>query len=111
MYNCLNWGHCLGETGTKAVSALWVEGNFFLSGESKEVLCLGKAGTKVASALWSKATLMESWPCAEDKLKRDMCAGDILRGLFPNGRFCESKASLEKFFLFCAEGMPRGKFA
>ena len=62
----------------------------------------------VASALWSKATLKESWPCAEDKLKRDTCAGDTLRGLLPSGSFCESKASLEKFLLLCVESTPKG---
>ena len=67
-----------------------------------------ETGTKVVSALWSKETLEESWPCAEDKLKRDTCAGDTLRGLLPSGGFCESKASLEKFLILCAEGTPRG---
>ena len=57
----------------------------------------------------SKATLKESWPCAEDKLKRDTFTGDTLRGLLPSGSFCESKATLEKFLLLCAEGTPRGK--
>ena len=54
---------------------------------SKGSLCLVETGTKMVNTLWSKATLEESWPCAEDKVKRDTCAGGTLRGLLPSGSF------------------------